>query len=80
MCKQCDALIRAEDVASKEVSLAYREKRLEEDRELLQQHISTLTEDLHAATEKATTAKREQITRYVYSYIVYRDIFGLNPR
>ena len=60
---QCDALIRAEDVASKEVSLAYREKRLEDDRELMQQHINTLTEDLQASTEKANNYKREMINK-----------------
>ena len=47
--------------------MAYREKRLEEVRELMQQHINSLAEDLHAATEKATEAKREQITRYIYA-------------
>lgn len=56
-------MIRAEDVASKEVSLAYREKRLEDDRELMQQHINTLTEDLHATTEKANNNKREMINK-----------------
>ena len=50
--------------------MAYREKRLEEDRELMQQHINSLAEDLHAATEKATEAKREQITRYIYANLL----------
>ena len=61
---KCDALIRAEDVAAKEVSLAYREKRLQDDRELMQQHINSLTEDLHSTTEKANSSKRELITRF----------------
>ena len=61
-------MIRAEDVAAKEVSLAYREKRLEDDRELMQQHINSLTEDLHTTTEKANASKRELITRFVITY------------
>ena len=47
-----NALLRSEDVASKEKSLEIREKRLTEDRELMQNYINNLREDLHEANDK----------------------------
>ena len=59
---KCDALIRAEEVKSKEVSLSYREQRLENEREAMQRQIISLTEELNAATKQVSDAKRDQLT------------------
>ncbi len=57
---KCNALVKAEEVKSKEVSLRYREKRLEEEREFLTTQHSALTEELRKKSEEALALRREQ--------------------
>ena len=52
---KCDALIQAEEVKAKEIALSFREQRLANERELMQQQTNSLTEDLSAVTDKATS-------------------------
>ena len=59
---KCYALIRAEEVKSKEVSFSYREQRLENEREAMQRQNISLTEELNAATKQVSDAKRDQLT------------------
>ena len=56
-----EAILKAEDVASKEVTLQYKEKRMEEEREYLNNQISTLTDELHIKNDEIINAKRDQI-------------------
>ena len=57
------ALVAAEDVKSAEVSLQYREKRMEEEREYLNGQVRALTEELSRKNEEVMAARREAITK-----------------
>ena len=60
---KCRALVAAEDVKSAEVSLQYREKRMEEEREYLNGQVRALTEELARKNEEVMAARREAITK-----------------
>ena len=56
-----EALMRSEDVVSKEKTLEFREKRLAEDRQLMEHYMENLRQDLHESNEKASAARREKV-------------------
>jgi hypothetical protein len=41
----------------------YREKRLNDERELMEQRVASLTEELHSTHEDLLTVRRENVTR-----------------
>jgi nucleoprotein TPR len=61
--EKCRALVASEDVKSKEVSLQYRERRMEEEREYLNSQVRTLTEELTRKNEESMGVRREAITK-----------------
>ncbi|XP_040583624.1 nucleoprotein TPR [Lepeophtheirus salmonis] len=58
---KCEALVRAEEVESKEVSLKYKEERMEEERTYLNKTITDLKLEIEASHEEFITFKREQV-------------------
>ena len=55
--EKCRALVAAEDVKSAEVSLQYRERRMEEEREYLNGQVRALTEELARKNEEVMAAR-----------------------
>jgi len=56
---RCEAQVKVEEVESKEVNLAYREKRLEEEREFFKSQISMLQTEVEKRSEEVLQARRE---------------------
>ena len=70
-----NALLRSEDVAAKEKSLEIREKRLTEDRELMQNYINNLREDLHEANDKNSQASLDAFL-FCRVHVLYNHRFN----
>ena len=49
---RCEAQVKVEEIESKEVNLAYREKRLEEEREFLKSQITMLQTEVEKRSEE----------------------------
>ncbi|CAH1134187.1 unnamed protein product [Ceutorhynchus assimilis] len=62
---KCEALAEAEEVKSMKVSLEYREKRLEQDRELMQTKMDSLENDVRERTEEILNMRRDSNSRCV---------------
>ncbi|EFA01249.2 nucleoprotein TPR isoform X2 [Tribolium castaneum] len=62
---KCEALAQADEVASMKLRLEYREKRMEQERQLLNSQIETLTEDLNARTEELLNMRRDNTSRCI---------------
>ena len=56
---KCDALLRVSDIEAKEISIKHREDRLEQERELFEERLRGLSEDLRQAHENASLTRRE---------------------
>ena len=71
--EKCRALVAAEDVKSAEVSLQYRERRMEEEREYLNGQVRALTEELARKNEEVMAARDLPNTVPFLDSFVYRD-------
>lgn len=60
---RCGALVKAEEVESKELSLRYREKRMEEERQYLQGQVTALDTELRQRNEENIALRREQTAK-----------------
>ncbi|XP_063920607.1 nucleoprotein TPR isoform X2 [Zophobas morio] len=62
---KCEALAQADEVASMKLRLEYREKRIEQERQLLNSQIESLTEDLNVKTEELLNMRRDNTSRCI---------------
>jgi nucleoprotein TPR len=62
---KCEALAQADEVSSMKLRLEYREKRIEQERQLLNNQIESLTEDLNARTEELLNMRRDNTSRCI---------------
>ncbi|XP_053606301.1 nucleoprotein TPR [Plodia interpunctella] len=62
---KCEALALNDEIQSKELSLQYREKRIEQERVLLNSQISGLTEEVNRLTSELQTSRLNSTSRLV---------------
>ncbi|XP_060802413.1 nucleoprotein TPR isoform X3 [Amyelois transitella] len=62
---KCEALAMNDEIQSKELSLQYREKRIEQERILLNSQISGLTEEVNRLTSELQTSRLNSTSRLV---------------
>ncbi|KAF2897948.1 hypothetical protein ILUMI_08223, partial [Ignelater luminosus] len=62
---KCEALAEANEVGSLKLTLEYKEKRLDQERALLNNHVETLTQSLHERTEELLNMKKDNTLRCV---------------
>ncbi|XP_068618609.1 nucleoprotein TPR-like isoform X2 [Battus philenor] len=62
---KCEALALNDEIQSKELSLQYREKRIEQERTLLNSQISSLTEEVNRLTSELQTQRLNNTSRLV---------------
>ncbi len=60
---KCEALVKAEDLSSREVSLQYREKRMADEKEFLEGQAKSLMSELNRRNEENIALKREQTAK-----------------
>lgn len=60
---KCEALAKSEEVAALKMTLEYKEKRIEQERNLLNQQMETLTEELRNKTDELLNMRRDNTTR-----------------
>ncbi|KAI4471104.1 nucleoprotein tpr-related [Holotrichia oblita] len=60
---KCEALAKSEEVAALKMTLEYKEKRIEQERNLLNQQMETLTEELRNKTDELMNMRRDNTTR-----------------
>ncbi|XP_059609056.1 nucleoprotein TPR isoform X2 [Phlebotomus argentipes] len=56
---KCEVLAKIDDIESKETSLNFKEKRLEQEKEMMTNQIATLREDLHRNIAEMQTIRRD---------------------
>lgn len=56
---KCEALIKFEEVESKEIALKHKEQRLDQERQLFEERFNALSEDLRHAHEQNSLTRRE---------------------
>lgn len=56
---KCEALARVDEIESKEVSLDFKERRMEQEREMLHKQIQTLSQDLNRNISELQNIRRE---------------------
>uniref|UniRef100_A0A1I8NNF9 Nucleoprotein TPR n=1 Tax=Stomoxys calcitrans TaxID=35570 RepID=A0A1I8NNF9_STOCA len=56
---KCEALARVDEIEGKEVSLDFKERRMEQEREMLHKQIQTLTQDLNRNISELQNIRRE---------------------
>lgn len=62
---KCEALVLNDEIQSKELSLQYREKRIEQERVLLNSQIAGLTEEVNRLTSELQTVRLNNTSRLV---------------
>lgn len=62
---KCEALAEANEIASMKLTLEYKEKRLDQERALLNNHVETLSQSLHERTEELLNLKKDNSLRCV---------------
>ncbi|XP_066254205.1 nucleoprotein TPR isoform X5 [Euwallacea similis] len=62
---KCEALAKAEEVASMRITLEYGEKRLEQERALMSSQIESLTEELQNRTDELLNMRRDNSSRCI---------------
>lgn len=62
---KCEALAKADEIASMKVTLEYKEKRLEQERSLMNSQIESLTAELHERTEELLNMRRDNTSRCI---------------
>ena len=63
---KCQALVRVEDVESKEIALKHRENRLDQERDLFEERLNALSEDLRQTHDNASETRRELTTKLAH--------------
>ncbi|XP_019755756.1 nucleoprotein TPR-like isoform X1 [Dendroctonus ponderosae] len=62
---KCEALAKAEEVESMKLTLEYKEKRLEQERSLMNSQIQSLTEELEERTDELLNMRRDNSSRCI---------------
>ncbi|KAL3284423.1 hypothetical protein HHI36_018582 [Cryptolaemus montrouzieri] len=62
---KCEALAKADAVESMKLTLEYREKRINQERSLLNSQVESLTEELHLKTEELLNMRRDNTSRCI---------------
>lgn len=62
---KCEALAQADEVASMKLTIEYKEKRLEQERALLNNQVQSLTQDLTQRTEELINLRRDNVSRCI---------------
>ncbi|XP_074025813.1 nuclear basket protein megator isoform X2 [Leptinotarsa decemlineata] len=62
---KCEALAQADEVASMKITLEYREKRMEQERSLLNSQVQSLTDELNQRTEELLNMRRDNTSRCI---------------
>ncbi|KAJ8976061.1 hypothetical protein NQ317_009251 [Molorchus minor] len=62
---KCEALAQADEVASMKITLEYREKRIEQERILLNSQMESLTEELNQRTDELLNMRRDNTSRCI---------------
>lgn len=62
---KCQALAQADEVASMKLTIEYKEKRLEQERSLLNKQMESLNQDLHQKTEELLNMRRDNTLRCI---------------
>ncbi|XP_018575772.1 nucleoprotein TPR isoform X3 [Anoplophora glabripennis] len=62
---KCEALAQADEVASMKIRLEYREKRIEQERTLLNSQMESLTQELNQRTEELLNMRRDNTSRCI---------------
>lgn len=62
---KCEALAKVDEIQSKEVSLEYKEKRMDQEKTLLNNTIKTLNDDLNRNMAELTSIRREHTLRVI---------------
>lgn len=62
---KCEALAQSEEVAAMKLTLEYKEKRLDQERNLLQSQLESLTADLNQRTEELLNMRRDNTSRCI---------------
>lgn len=60
---KCEALVRSEDVEAKEIAVRHKEARIEQERDLFEERLNGLSEDLRHAHDNASVTRREMSTK-----------------
>lgn len=63
--EKCEALAQNHEVASMKLRIEYREKRLEEEKQLINTQIESLTEDLNMKTDELLNMRRDNTSRCI---------------
>ena len=56
---KCEALIKYENIQAQEIALKHKEERIDHDRDLFEERLNSLSEDLRSAHETASLTRRE---------------------
>lgn len=62
---KCEAMAQSDEVASMKLTIEYKEKRLEQERVLLNNQVKSLTEDLNQRTEELLNMRRDNTSRCI---------------
>lgn len=62
---KCEALAQSEEVASMKLTIEYKEKRLDQERNLLNSQLENLTADLNQRTEELLNMRRDNTSRCI---------------
>uniref|UniRef100_T1J0B3 Nucleoprotein TPR n=1 Tax=Strigamia maritima TaxID=126957 RepID=T1J0B3_STRMM len=63
--ERCEAITKSEDLASKELTLEYREQRLNQERELLSKQIDWLNKELTDKTQEVNSVRRDKTAKTI---------------
>lgn len=62
---KCEALAQNDEIASMKLTIEYKEKRLEQERTLMNTQLQSLTEDLNQRTEELLNMRRDNTSRCI---------------
>ncbi|KAK9892640.1 hypothetical protein WA026_021017 [Henosepilachna vigintioctopunctata] len=62
---KCEALAKSDAVESMKLTLQYKEKRIDQERELLNKQVQSLSEELHSKTEELLNIRRDNTSRCI---------------
>lgn len=62
---KCEALAQADEVASMKITIEYKEKRMEQERALLNSQMESLTQELNQRTENLLNMRRDNTSRCI---------------
>ncbi|CAH0546355.1 unnamed protein product [Brassicogethes aeneus] len=62
---KCEALAKSQEVDSMKITIEYKEKRMEQERSMMNEQIESLTEDLNQRTEELLNMRRDNTSRCI---------------